>query len=188
MKIKERPRLELLYRQDNLIIPLEKGQIRAVHEFLDTVGQIDPTKDYTIKIEPTKRKRSLDANAYYHVLAKKCALKMGITFAEYHNRTLAEHGVAWEDKEGKKHWILQKDDDFWLKQIETHFCPTDKTECRNGVTYRWFYLLKPSRFFDTKEMSTLIDTTIQDAKSLGIETLPENEIKRMEQSWKNGNR
>lgn len=28
MKIKERPRLELLYRQDNLIIPLEKGQIR----------------------------------------------------------------------------------------------------------------------------------------------------------------
>ena len=64
MKIKEQPRLELLYKQDNLIIPLEKGQIRAVHEFLDTVGQIDPKKDYTVKIEPTKRKRSLDANAY----------------------------------------------------------------------------------------------------------------------------
>lgn len=63
MKLKGRPRVELLYEQDNIIIPAKKGQIRLIHEFLDTVGEIDQEKDYTLKIEITKRKRSLDANA-----------------------------------------------------------------------------------------------------------------------------
>lgn len=188
MKLKAKPRIELLYEQDNILIPCCKGQIRVLNEFLVSVGEIDVNKDYTVKIEPVKRKRSLDANAYYYVLARQCAAKNGITLTEYHNRNLAELGIAWKDDEGKNHWILQKDNDFWLKQLEIHFCPTDKTEERNGITYRWFYLLKPSHLFDTKEMSLLIDAVVQDARNLGIETLSDNEIRRIEAAWKSGNK
>lgn len=74
MKIKERPRLELLYRQDNLIIPLEKGQIRAVHEFLDTVGQIDPTKNYTVKISLQSAKEALTQMHIFGSYAKSCPI------------------------------------------------------------------------------------------------------------------
>ena len=36
---------------------------------------------------------------------------------------------------------------------------------------------------DTKEMSMLIDFTVQEAKQQGIETLPPNEIERIKQLW-----
>lgn len=183
MKLHDKPRIELLYACDNIIIPCRKGQIAVLSDFIESIGEVDLEKDYTVTVEIKRQKRSLDANAYYHVLARKCALKKGITLAEYHNRNLAELGISWDDENGRKHWILQKDDDWWLHQLEIHFAPTDKTEDRNGVTYRWFYLLKPSRFFDTKEMSVLIDAVVQDAKALNIETMTPNEIERIKQLW-----
>lgn len=183
MKLHDKPRIELLYACNNIVIPCKKGQIAALSDFLDSIGEIDLEKDYTVKIDVKRQKRSLDANGYYYALATQCAAKKGITLAEYHNRNLAELGIAWTDSENRKHWILQKDDDWWLKQLETHFCPTDRTEDRNGVSYRWFYLLKPSRFFDTKEMSLLIDALVQDAKTLGVETMTPDELERLKQQW-----
>ena len=183
MKLKDKPRIELLYNQDNIIIPCEKGQNTAIQRVLDSVGKIDPNKEYTIEIKVVRQRRSLDANAYYFKLCRECAYEKGISLTELHNKNLANIGIAWEDNDGHKHWVLQKDDDWWLKQNEVHFAPTDRTESRNGVVYRWFYLLKPSHLFNTKEMSILIDYIIQDAKSLGIETLTPFEAERMKQLW-----
>lgn len=183
MKLKENPRLELLYRQTNLIIPCELGQVSELQELLALVGEINTEKEYEITIKEKRKKRSLDANAYYYQLTAKCAEKAGISLTEAHNKNLADVGIAWLDSEGKRHWILQHDDDFWLKQKETHFCPTDKTEDRNGKIYRWFYLLKPSHLMDTKEMSRLIDYVVQDAKALGIPTETPAEIERIKTLW-----
>jgi hypothetical protein len=94
-----------------------------------------------------------------------------------------ELGIPWRGSDNKVHWLLQVDDDFWLKQKEFHFCPTDRTEERKGIVYRWFYLLKPSHLFDTKEMSRLIDGIVEDAKALGIETLPPDKIEELKQKW-----
>ena len=187
IKLAAAPRFELLYKQDHIIIPILKGQTSRLIEFLAVGEGLNLEKEYDLELKPVRKGRSLDANAYYHVLAIKCANKLGIPFAEYHNRNLAEIGIPWTDKDGSRHWILQKDNDFWLKQIEIHFCPTDRTEMRNGVAYRWYYLLKPSHLFDTKEMSILIDSVVQDANGLGIETLTENERRRLEEAWKCGN-
>ena len=65
MKLKDSPRIELLYNQDNIIIPCEKGQNTAIQRVLDSIGRIDPNKEYTIEIKVVRQRRSLDANAYY---------------------------------------------------------------------------------------------------------------------------
>lgn len=183
MKLTAQPRLELLYKQTNLILPFEKGQINVLASFMDELGDLDLTKDYEVKIKEIKRRRSLNANAYYFKLVTDCAYQKSIGVTEYHNDNLANLGIPWLDEDDNRLWFLQKDTDWWRKQKETHFCPTDQTEDRKGVTYRWFYLLKPSHLFNTKEMSMLIDGIVQDAKSLGIETLTPDEIERLKQQW-----
>lgn len=188
MKLKDRPRIELLYNQDNIIIPCQKGQNTAIQRVLDSVGRIDPNKEYTIEIKVVRQRRSLDANAYYFKLVRELEKVFSkedksITTTEIHNELLAQLGIPWLDKDGQRHWILQKDNDWWMKQKETHFCPTDKTEDRNGTPYRWFYLLLPSHLMDTKEMSRLIDLVVTEAKQQGIETLTPDEIERMKQLW-----
>lgn len=184
MKLKNNPRIELLYSQDNIIIPCEKGQNEAIQRVLDSVGRIDPNKDYTIEIKVVRKRRSLIANSYYWQLVHQIAEAKGIPYTEYHNRNLAEMGVP-KLYDGKRLWGLLPDTDWWMHQLdgEDHYGPTAETEERKGTMYRWFYQLKPSREYDTKEMSSLIDKVVQDAKELNIETMTPTEIERMKQLW-----
>ena len=184
MKLKDYIRLDTLYAYDALVIPLEKGQIDEISEVIEEVKDLPLEEEITIKIAKKRKPRSHDANSYYFQLVRKIAYKRGLTVAEVHNRCLAESGIALTDKQGRKQWMLLKDDDWWLKQIEFHIAPTDKTDDRNGTMYRWFYALKPSHLMDSKEMSIVIDNIIEDAKSLGIETLSPKEIERLKESWK----
>lgn len=183
MKLTKNVTMEILPYHTNITIRCERCQNNAIDRLLEEINPIDPSKDYDIVIKPKKHRRSLDANAYYYQLTRKIAEKMNLPLTECHNRNLANVGIAWTDKDGKMHWILQPDNDFWLKQNEIHFCPTDRTEDRKGTIYRWFYLIKPSHLYDTKEMSRLIDYVVQDAKALGIETLTPDELARLKATW-----
>lgn len=183
MKLIDQPRIELLYKQTNLIIPFHKDFTRLLNDFLSELGQLDLSKDYVVTIAPQKSRRTLDANAYYWQLCRKISRETKAPLVELHNRNLAHVGIAWADGKGKKHWILQPDNDFWIKQDKIHFAPTDRTEDRKGNTYRWFYLLKPSHEMDKAEMSMLIDSIVEDAKSLGIETLTPDELARLKATW-----
>lgn len=186
MKLADRPRVETLYKSDNLIVPCAKGSVSLLWRLIEDMGEVDLNKEYIVTITPEKRKRTLTANAYYWQLTKKISEKMKMPGTELHNRNLAQVGIPWTDSDGHRQWILLKDNDWWLKQTETHFSPTDRTEDRNGTTYRWFYLLLPSHLMDRGEMSRLIDYVVEDAKSLGIETLPPKEIARLKALWGDG--
>ena len=50
---------------------------------------------------------------------------------------------------------------------------------------RAYIAVKCSHLYDSKEMSDLIDGTVEEAKSLGIETATPEEIERMKLLWKN---
>lgn len=179
MKIKERPRLELLYRQDNLIIPLEKGQIRAVHEFLDTVGQIDPSKDYTVKIEPTKRKRSLDANAYFWKLCKELSDKLHISHMEVYRNYVRDYGafnIVPIAEKAVDRWV-----ENWGKNGSGWICESiGKSKIAGYENIKCYY---GSSVYDTKEMSRLIDVVVADCKEQGIETMTPQEIERLKEQW-----
>lgn len=138
---------------------------------------------YTVEIKRKTAHRSIDANKYHYVLCDKIAKVLGTTSQEVHNMLLADYGVLLTDEDGKPVFVLRKDDDQYLRMTDQHLKPTGATEDRKGTTYRWYACLKPSRLYDTGEMSKLIDGTIAEAKALGIETMTPNEIRELEEKW-----
>ena len=96
-----------------------------------------------------------------------------------------ELGGKWYffDENGNMEYSLEKDSDQYLTYEHNHLYPTEVTEDRNGVIYRWFIKIKGSSEYDTREMAHLIDGTVEDAKELDIETLPPDEIEKMKAAW-----
>ena len=53
----------------------------------------------------------------------------------------------------------------------------------NGKEVNFYKIYRGSHTYDTKEMSYLIDGTVEEAKEHGIETMTPDELERMKQSW-----
>ena len=150
---------------------------------VDDVPQMfDRTKDkeLNIEIKEHREKRSLNANAYFHVLVDKIAEVQGVSHSEIHNHLISEYGFVDEDIKN----IILDDNIPWQKLDNIHLRPTTFTKVLdNGRLYRVYYVMRGSHTYDTKEMSRLIDGTVSEAKELGIETMTPNEIERMKQQW-----
>lgn len=142
----------------------------------------DQTKgeELTVEVKKFRPKRSLTANAYFHVLVGKIAEKMETSHAEIHNIMIARYGVM--DEEVKN--IILADDIPWQQLENLHLRPTSATKVMdNGKLYRVYIVMKGSHTYDTKEMSTLIDGVVGEAKELEIETLTPIELERMKNQW-----
>lgn len=139
---------------------------------------VDKDLDVTLKLY--KEKRSLNANAYFHVLVEKIAGVQKVTHTEIHNQLIADYGFMDEEI---THLIL--DDAIDWRRIETlHLKPTSATRIMdNGRLYRIYLVMRGSHTYNTAEMARLIDGTVSEAKELGIETLTPDELERMKQQW-----
>ena len=133
--------------------------------------------DYTIS--PSKKRRSLDANAYAWVLMDKLAMAMRITKTEVYRNAIREIG-------GNSEIVMVKDEavgEFcrcWESRglgWQTDQMPSAQPGMTNVICY------KGSSEYDTKQMSVLIDSLVQDAHALGIETLPPYKIAGMMEAW-----
>lgn len=137
------------------------------------------TDDLDITAKAHREKRSINANAYFHVLAGKIAEKAGTSITHEKNRLLRSYG-QWEYIDGKipTFTVKAEYEDQALDMDGTHF----------GVAHRsadtvTLGLMRGSHTFNTKEMSRLIDGTIEEAKELGIETSTPEQIRRMMAAW-----
>ena len=142
----------------------------------------DQTKDeeLTVEVKKYRPKRSLTANAYFHVLVGTIAEKMETSHAEIHNMMIARYGVI--DEEVKN--VILADEIPWQKLESIHLRPTSATKVMdNGKLYRVYIVMKGSHQYDTKQMATLIDGVVSEAKEMNIETIPPQELERMKQSW-----
>ena len=142
----------------------------------------DKTKGKTLNVEVKeyKPKRSLNANAYFHVLVDTIAHKMRLSHTEVHNRMIADYGQVDKDV----NYIIMKDIIPWEKMEKIHLRPTTNTQMLDdGQLYRVFYVMRGSHTYDTKEMSILIDGVVEEAKQLDIETLTPNELERLKSQW-----
>lgn len=179
MKLKEKPRIELLYKQDSLIIPFEKGQIRALHELLDSFDIADLTKEYTVKIERIRQKRSLDANAYFWKMCRELAVKLDQSYMNVYREYIRDYGVFNIVPIAEKavdRWV-----ENWGKNGSGWICESiGKSKIDGYYNIKCYY---GSSTYDTKEMSRLIDAVVADCKEQGIETATPNEIERMMQQW-----
>lgn len=143
----------------------------------------EKTKDdiLHVTIEKFREKRSLDANAYFHKLCSLIAKEMTLSQLEVKNQMISDYGYIDEDIG----CIIMRNDIDWRKNDRLHLSPTAATRVLDdGNLYRVYHVMRGSHTYNTKEMSVLIDGTVQEAKQLGIETMPENELRRMVELWK----
>ena len=52
-----------------------------------------------------------------------------------------------------------------------------------GKEFTHYRIFKGSSEYDTREMAILIDGIVSEAKEMGIETLPPQELERLKQTW-----
>ena len=139
-------------------------------------------------IKEHKAKRSRSQNAYYWELAGRVAVrssKFGININERHNRNLRELGLrVYMDNQPVCVYIPDNDEAerAALKAEWYHLKPTSQTRVgKDGSLFRCYVLLRGSHTFNTAEMSALLDLMIQEAKSVGVETITPNELEHMKQ-------
>lgn len=137
-------------------------------------------KDLNVEIKIHRNKRSLNANSYFHVLVEKIADERRVSHTEIHNFLICEYGCLDEDMPP----VIMDDEVPWMRLETLHIRPTSATKVLdNGRLYRVYLVMRGSHTYDTKEMSRLIDGAVYEAKQLGIEVLPPDELERMKATW-----
>jgi len=158
------------------------GRPRVTFEVdsLDELRGMDD-KDIILEAKISRNKRSLNANAYFHVLVGKIAEKVHISKTRAKNIMLGKYGQREILDDGplvisiiEKVDMLERED-IHCKEVGHGFV--------NDKEFRHWAIIRPTHEYDTKEMAALIDGTIEDAKELGIETITPAELERMKAAW-----
>ena len=134
-------------------------------------------KNYEITL--ARQKRSLDANAYMWVLLDKISAEVGVPKEELYQRQIRMIGGVSDTL-----CIQNKAVDKFRKEWEskgigwqTETIPVKTAGCTGVIVYYG------SSAFDTKQMSRLIDSIVQDCQAMGIETKSDEEIKSLLKEW-----
>lgn len=144
-------------------------------------GTMQP-KLYDADLKPHREKRSLDANAYFHVLVGKIAEVMGIGFEETKTNLVVEYGAFERDEDGVKVGFKLPVSVDVTKIYRYVKCFDTREE--NGKKFNCYIVFKRTHLMDSKEMGRLIDGTVQEAKQLDIETLPLDKLDAMKLDWR----
>ena len=155
----------------------QKLEIEVDSDIRKEYDKLKDKEKLRIRIVQYRKKRSLDANAYYWILLTKFADVIGLSNPEAHNMMLRGYGQS-EIFDGKAVYVTIPDTEEAEKKVNNatdyHLAPTSQVRLGNdGVMYRTYRLLRGSRTYDTKEMSRLIDGLITCCKEAEI---PETEI------------
>jgi len=126
-----------------------------------------------------RNRRSLDANAYFHVLVGKIAAVNGISIAHAKNIMIARYGVP-ETMEDGTH-LFYKTNAPWEYMRESESLHSVPVRYEGNATF--YRIMRGTHTYDSKEMANLINGTVLEAKDLGIETETPDEIERMVQQW-----
>ena len=132
-------------------------------------------KDLEVKIKPWREKRSLTANAYAWVLIDKIAEKQRLSKIEVYRNAIRDIGGVSEIV------CLKTVAAESMKKLWSGFGIGWQAEELDSNIPGWtnMILYKGSSVYDKHQMAALIDSLVQDAKSIGIETRPQEDIDSM---------
>ena len=159
-----------------IILKEQKDILAVQNELMNILPQIKNTP-YVCEIKQYRPKRSLDANSYFHVLVDKIAKAVNRSAEDVKVQMNLDYGTIAKDEHGLKAGFKA------LKSISINkFYKYAKPigECvENGKTFVKYLIYKETHTLDTKEMATLIDGVVEEAKQLGIETLTPIELENL---------
>ena len=144
-------------------------------EAINTVSQCE---QLSITAKKYRKKRSLDSNAYVWVLLTKIANHPEVRSSkeEVYEEMLQKYGFLYQDEEGYMPITVKAGVD--MSKVVGHW----KFYKSNGK-FDSYLMIKGSSDYDSSEMAQFVDMVVQEAKGLGIEVLPPDEIERMNQAW-----
>ena len=136
-------------------------------------------KEVSIEIKQARKHRSLDANAYCWVLIDKIAEKTGIKKTEVYRQAIREIGGVSDTVCVVEKAVERLREGWESKGIgwQTDVMPSKVNGCVNVVLYYG------SSAYDSKQMSNLVSSLVQDAEALGIPTITDKEAERLLGSW-----
>ena len=138
-------------------------------------------KKYDLTVKQHRKHRSLDANAYAWTLIDKLSAALHKKKSEIYRETIKNIGgvsesfclptaaavrlaESWDDGSHLGRQAIMEDAIF--------------EGCSNLT------LFFGSSEYDTKQMSALIDSIIEDCKAVGIETLPPEKLALLKEEWR----
>ena len=124
--------------------------------------------DIEVSIKKWRKKRSNDANAYFHVLVTAIAEARGISNDEVKQMLVVDYGSLARDEDGQI--IGSKLPPSVDVSVIYPYTKLYKQIVENGKPFNCYLVYKRSSDMDTKEMSRLIDGAVHEAKELGIDT------------------
>lgn len=142
-------------------------------------------KAYDLAVKEHRKKRSLDANAYAWVLIGKLAAAMRVTPTEVYINAIQNIGGNYEVIPIREE-AVDKFIEVWKKQGLGWPCVDMGPSKIPG--YRNLRANYGSSTYDTRQMSILIDSLIQDCKALEIETLSEEKLSTMMEDYEKGHK
>lgn len=124
------------------------------------------------------KKRSLDANAYCWVLCDKIACAAGTTKEEVYRDAILHRGAFFDC-----HFDHAQFKQF-AKTWEAQGIGNQVQIVDNNPAYLEVHAYFGSSMYDSAQMAKLIDFLVQTAKDMDIETMPEEELKSLLESWR----
>lgn len=180
MKYSDDGRMELLLAFENEVAHAKLSVFpTASDELLNEL--IDMGNKYQLEVKKYKAKRSNDANAYMWLLCDRIAQKIGhnATKEEIYRKAVREVGV-FEVLPLKKE-AVPRFIQTWSKNGVGWLCESiGKSKIAGYINIVAYY---GSSTYNTKEMSRLIDYIVEEAKNLGIETIPPKELEALKNAW-----
>lgn len=150
----------------------------TLKEIIKALCEADSDTVYDVAVEPHKEKRSLNANAYYWVLAGKLSQRINVP---------AEEIYRWHIKDLSNYQCFLMLTDA-VESFKRQWCSghlgrfVDTRESREpGRTVALAYY--GSSDFNTSQMAKLIDNMVDDCEKFGIETMTPDEIERLKAAW-----
>ena len=116
--------------------------------------------EVNVTIKEFRPKRSKDANDYAWALWEEMAQKLGTTKEEVYRKMLQRYGQSV---------IVTVKDGVDVGQLFKYY-ERFNDGLHNGVKFVAYKVFIGSSQYDWKQMSVLLDGTIQEAKTLGIQT------------------
>lgn len=153
-------------------------------EPVDELNALAQIEKLDIKAGKHRKRRSLDANAYFHVLVGKIAEMDVRSKAWTKNLLICRYGQVQLLPDGSP--MVYKTNapyEYMMEQESIHSIPVKFSE-ENGIEVVFYKIYRGSHTYDSYEMAKLIEGTVAEAKERGIETLTPMELERMARAWK----
>lgn len=163
------------------IVRTFEGKFRVTFE-VDSIDELNGLQGLIkLTVKRITQRRSLNANAYFHVLVGQIAEKLKISKPRAKNMLLGRYGQRELTESGQVIISVLSEIDM-LEREDIHCVPVGYATL-NDKEFTHYAVIRPSHTYDNVEMAALITGTVDEAKELGIPTETPDEIARMKALW-----